>query len=127
MQVDDVNYSASVKVEFKDGSKTWLEVFKTNVEAGLSAMAESVRGRATLTVPRKNHYLAESGRVEGTGLEREVIFGSASVPYAGYQERGMAFDGSRVVRKYTTAGTGPRYLQNAFETVLKQGIGSYMK
>lgn len=127
MLVDDVNYSDSVKVEFKDGSKAWLGVFKANLESGLSAMAESVRGRATLTVPRKNHYLAESGRVEGEGLEREVIFGSESVPYAGYQERGMAFDGSRVVRHYTTAGTGSRYLQNAFETVLKQGIGSYMR
>lgn len=129
MLVNDVNYSDTINVEvdYKDNSKEWLTVFKTNVSSALGAMAESIRGRATMTVPRKNGYLAESGRVQGTGLEREVIFGSSSVPYAAYQERGMRFDGSRVVRNYTTPGTGSRYLQNAFESVIKEGFGRFMK
>lgn len=129
MLIDDVHYGDKIIVntEYKDTSKEWLSVFKMNVESALGAMAESVRGRATITVPRKNGYLAESGRVEGTGLERSVIFGSSSVPYAAYQERGMRADGSHIVRNYTTPGTGSRYLQNAFESVLKEGIRRFIK
>lgn len=129
MLTNDVHYSdtITVEMEYKDNSQEWLTVFRTNVESALGAMADSVRGRATMTVPRKNGYLAESGRVEGTGLERSVIFGSPSVPYAAYQERGMRADGSHVVRRYTTPGTGSRYLQNAFESVLKEGIRRFIK
>lgn len=126
-EYNDVHYSASVSVGYQDGSKAWVEVFKKNVESALGAMGESIRGRATLTVPRKNHYLAESGRVVGQGLEREVIFGSSSVPYAAYQERGMRADGSHIVRHYTTPGTGKDYLKNAFDSVIKEGIGRFMK
>lgn len=117
MQVNDVHYSATV----------WLNGFKDKVEQGIEAMAEAVLARSLITVPRKNGDLTNSGRVEGNGLERSVIYGGNEVPYAAYQERGERLDGSHKVQHYTTPGTGSRYLQNAFESVLKEGIGSYIR
>lgn len=129
MQVNDVHYSApiSVEVDMQDKSDLWLAVFQKNVESSLQAMADATLSRARMTVPRKNGYLSESGRTDGSGLERYVIFGNQSVRYAGYQERGMAYDGSRIVRHYTTPGTGSRYLQNAFKSVLGEGIQRFLK
>ena len=40
------------------------------------------------------------------------------VPYASYQERGMRADGSHVVRKYTTPGTGKDFAKNAVKETL---------
>lgn len=38
-----------------------------------------------------------------------VIFGT---PYAAYQHEGVRYDGSHVVKNYTTAGTGPKFLES---------------
>ena len=40
------------------------------------------------------------------------------VPYASYQERGNRADGSHVVRKYTTPGTGKDFAKNAVKETL---------
>lgn len=117
MQVNDVHYSANV----------WLEGFKDRLEQGIEAMADAVLARARITVPRKYGDLSDTGRVEGNGLEREVIYGDMDHRYAAYQERGERIDGSYKVKHYTTPGTGSRYLQNAFESVLNEGIRSYIK
>lgn len=41
------------------------------------------------------------------------------VPYASYQERGMRYDGSHVVRNYTTPGTGKEFAKKSVDKVLK--------
>lgn len=127
MQVDDVHYSAVVSAGYRDSSAYWLKNFESKVENAIESMADSVLARARITVPRKNGDLGNTGRVEGQGLTRLVIYGDENVRYAGYQERGMRIDGSRVVKHYTTPGTGSHYLRNAFESVLKEGIRSYIK
>lgn len=126
---NDTDYSASISVEVntKDKSDVWLKVFETNVKSALGAMADAIQSRALMTVPRKTGNLANSGRVGGQGLERTVTFGGGNILYGDYQERGMRIDGSRVVTHYTTAGTGARYLETAFDTVVKEGIGKYIK
>ena len=117
MQIDDVHYSATI----------WLDGFKDRVDNAIENMAEAVLARARITVPRKNGDLSDTGRVEGKDLIYEVIYGNEDVRYASYQERGMAYDGTRVVKHYTTPGTGSHYLFNAFDSVLKEGIRSYIK
>lgn len=126
---DDVNYALSVKIhgDYKDKSQVWMKVFKKNVEEAISAMGRAMVYRARMTVPYKTGMLSQTGRVEGRGLEREVVFGNEAVPYAAYQERGMRADGTHVVVNYTTPGTGSRYLRNAAESVLNEGIGKYLK
>ena len=129
---NDVSYSESFSIPTIPvrgnalNTEAYMKVFKTNLEIALNSMGEAILSRARVTVPYKSGELSASGRVEGQGLEREVIFGSGSVPYAAYQERGMRADGSHVVRNYTTPGTGKRYLRNAFDSVIKEGLGRFM-
>lgn len=124
MIISDVHYSENIKVDFK---KSWEVNFEQKIDNALNNMAETTLSRARMTVPRKTGRLSESGRVvSDKKLEKKVVFGSSDIKYAGYQERGMAIDGSRVVRNYTTPGTGSRYLLNAFESVLKEGIKNYL-
>lgn len=125
MKISDVHYSENLKIEF---NSDWTSDFENRIDIALNNMAETTLSRARMTVPRKTGRLSESGRVVSEKiLEKGVVFGNGSdVRYAGYQERGMALDGSRVVRHYTTPGTGSRYLLNAFESVLKEGIKNYL-
>ncbi len=46
--------------------------------------------------------------------------------YASYQERGKRADGTRVVKKYTTAGTGPHFAENAVKKSI-QNTGAIAK
>lgn len=124
MIISDVHYSENIKVDFKEA---WEVNFEQKIDNALNNMAETTLSRARMTVPRKTGKLSESGRVvSDKQLEKKVVFGNSDIKYAGYQERGMAIDGSRVVRNYTTPGTGSRYLLNAFESVLKEGIKNYL-
>lgn len=51
-----------------------------------------------------------------------------TVPYASYQERGSRYDGSRVVRRYTTPGTGSKFAENAVKKALEpQNLKKYIK
>lgn len=43
--------------------------------------------------------------------------------YASYQERGKRADGSRVVRKYTTPGTGPHFAEKAVQKTVTESHG----
>lgn len=130
MQIDDVHYSSNLSVSpitVSEGFEQYMARFKKSLESGLERMAQSVLNKAQMTVPYKTGELSDTGRVVGEGLERMVIFGDDDHQYAGYQERGMRIDGSRVVRNYTTPGTGSRYLYNAFEITLKEGLGRFMQ
>lgn len=42
-----------------------------------------------------------------------------TVPYASYQERGMRYDKSHVVRRYTTPGTGKEFAKKAVKKSLE--------
>lgn len=129
LELNDVNYIGVVKADLdvKDKTAEWLKVQKKNIENALGAMGRAVVYRARMTVPYKTGKLSQTGRVEETGgFSRTVVFGNVDTPYAAYQERGMRFDGSHVVRNYTTPGTGSRYLQTAAESVIKEGLKKYL-
>lgn len=50
-----------------------------------------------------------------------------TVPYAAYQERGKRFDGSHIVRNYTTPGTGKDFAKNAVKSVVTpQRLSKYL-
>lgn len=50
-----------------------------------------------------------------------------TVPYASYQERGKRFDGSHVVKNYTTPGTGKDFAKNAVKSVMTpQRLAKYL-
>lgn len=111
-------------VTFKDYSTAWLKVQQMNLNNAMTAMADAVMKNAMVTAPKLTGALRYSSRVRTTAdNSREVIFGSATVPYAHYQETG----GYGKIKHYTTPGTGPHYLENAGNAVAKRGIGVYLR
>jgi hypothetical protein len=65
--------------------------------------------------PHLHGQMKASARHEriGPGKYRIVV----PKAYAAYQERGMRYDGSHVVRHYTSPGTGKGWFNNALQTV----------
>lgn len=125
-----IKYSSSVgnfSSDYKDKSNAWLQVFKINIENAIGAMADSIKSKAQISVPFKSGALHDSARVEGSGMSREIIFGGNGINYGAYQERGERFDGTHIVRNYTTIGTNKNYLKNATEVVIKEGIKRYLR
>lgn len=57
------------------------------------------------------------GNVKKTVQGRDGII-EWRVPYASYQERGSRYDGSHVVRHYTTPGTGKEFAKKSVNKVL---------
>lgn len=110
-----------------DSKATAVEaMIKQNLTSAVSAMATAVLSTARMKAPKKDNHLRSSASVRGSGLQRDVVFGSMAVPYAAYQERGMRADGSHKVRHYTTPGTGAHYLEEAGDAIVKKGIQAYI-
>jgi len=94
-----------------------------NLSAAIYNMANAILQTSRMVAPMKTGRLRYSGQVTGYGLEREISY---NTPYAAYQERGMRKDGSHVVRRYTTAGTGAHYLEKTAEAIVQKGIQPYL-
>lgn len=119
----------SVSVTIKDNSQAILRMVEQNVSSALNAMATATVQRAKMLAPMSNKEtrgnLRNSGRVESEGtLEKAAVFGNGIVPYARYQEFGG--DGRRTIRNYTTPGTQAHYLEDAGESVAKEGLNKYL-
>lgn len=115
-----------VKIKSNSGAVS-LEIAE-NVSSAIRLMADAVKTNSRMVAPKKNNHLRSSAQTFSGGKFKKVVFyGSASVPYAAYQERGMRRDGTHVVRHYTTPGTHARFLEQAGDAVKKQGIGHYLK
>lgn len=114
-------------VHLTDNSGAWFNHQVSKANAALKLMGQAIMNRAKIKVPKKNHDLEESARVEGKNLEVKVVFGGDGLEYGGYQERGHRYDGSRQVRNYTTAGTGAHYLEESGKQVVEEGIKKWLR
>ena len=99
-------------------------VINQNLSSAVGAMANAILQTSKMVTPMKSGRLRYSGQVTGYGLEREISY---NTPYAAYQERGMRLDGTHVVRRYTTPGTGSHYLEKTAEAIVQKGIQPYIK
>lgn len=84
-------------------------------DVALGNMAEDIEMIAAFYGPVLNGRLIKSikkKRLSSTHWQVRV-----DLPYAAYQERGMRYDGTRVVKKYSTPGTGAHYLERAGRSV----------
>jgi len=99
------------KVTVDDNSKAFI---RRNLNMLDRVAARGVQDIAMLTsgrIPRKSGNLMD--RIETKKVDdghHQVVIDE---DYAAYQERGMRADGSRKVRKYTSAGTGPHALEKS--------------
>lgn len=120
---------ASVTVKIEDNSAAWLQRQTITMQGALRRMGMAIINLAEFTVPKDEDRLAESGHIEGIGNTIYCVYGDNSVRYAGAQEAGYRTgkNGERIVFKnYSTPGTGPHYLKNSGETVVKKGIKQYL-
>lgn len=82
----------------------------------LEKMGQDILVLSQAKVPKKDGALESSAVSEKRGDKSHRV--SYNEPYAGYQERGRRKDGSRVVKNYTTAGTGKDFLKKSGTTVV---------
>ncbi len=115
---------SSFTVEVTDNSASWLQKQEITMQRGLRKMGMAVINLATLTTPRKDGPLRESGHIEGMGNTIDCVFGDNNVRYAKVQEDGHR--GRVYFTHYTTPGTGPNFLENAGNTIAKKGIEPYL-
>lgn len=112
------------KVTIEDNSGRFITASTQLLDTALERMSFDVKQIATIRVPFKDNGLQKSADNKRLGLlKHRVVFDKE---YAAYQENARRKDGSRKVRKYTTPGTGPHYLENAAAQVTKDGI-NYLK
>jgi len=117
----------SMSVKLKDASNAWWSAEQVRNERALIAMANAVHAGARVTVPKKSNALDKSGRVEGRGNTRRIIFGGRGIAYGAVQERGYREgpNGRIYFKHYTTPGTGAHYLENAGKAAVGKGLVAY--
>ena len=92
--------------------------------AALPRMGASILTTAKFKTPLREGPLRASGRVENKPLETDVSFGNhGQVVYAAYQERGSQ---TGKPWNYTTPGTGPHFLADATDTVVRKGLEAFL-
>lgn len=98
------------------------------MERALARMRNDIFVLSQFKVPFKDGELKSSGDQKQMGrLHHRVLYGEQGAQdYASYQHRGMRKDGSRLVKRYTTAGTGKHFLTDAGKVVAPKS-GMYFK
>lgn len=93
--------------------------FRLDQELGRKAALVEIKAKARVPV--------DKGLLQSSGNHRRIRFGRFRIEfnkeYAAYQERGMRRDGTRVVKRYTTPGTGKDYLKSAAAEVIGAPFG----
>lgn len=95
-------------VKIIDKSKEFASRLSHNIDTMLSAMGVDILRLSKQKVPVERGQLQSSGII--TKKSTNVYQIQYNKKYASYQHRGSRKDGSRVVRNYTTSGTGSKYL-----------------
>lgn len=107
----------SVKVtdkmpEFIDKNTQVCEVVLTNMRRDMVNLIK-------IRQPYEGGEMMRQTYGEKTGpLKHRVII---NVEYASYQNRGMRYDGTRIVKNYTTPGTGKQFVEDAAENIYSHG------
>jgi len=110
-------------VMLQDSSKPWVEKQQQILRSGIKKMGLSILATARVITPKdEGGDLMASGRLFYPENGCTVVFGGGNIQYAQYQHRGMRKDGTRVVRHYTTPGTGKSYLKKAGDKVVEKGL-----
>jgi hypothetical protein len=98
-------------------------------------MAMDIERLAKMKVPVSNTKASGNKRGGGGHLQSSIYHERvrrgffrvvANKKYAAYQERGARIDGSRVVKKYSTPGTGKHWFKNAIDNT-KRNRDNYIR
>lgn len=115
-----------VKVE--DKMPSFVRMNEAAMERALKRMRNDIFVLSQFKVPKEDGELQASGEQMQRGrLKHRIQYGARGAQgYAGYQHRGMRKDGSRVVKRYTTAGTGKQFLSDSGKIIAPKS-GQYFK
>jgi hypothetical protein len=111
-------------MRIKDNTQNFIEKNSAMLDRMLERMAKDVLNLTKVKIPYK------SGNLQGLITQKRLNLLHHQVrideSYAAYQERGRRYDGSRIVKKYTTPGTGKDFMKKAGQSVARQFV-QYMK
>lgn len=111
-------------LKFTDNTKRFAGVNEKVMDTALAQMSLDVKILGIAKVPYKGGDLQRSAEHKRVGrLHHRTQFNE---DYAAYQERGKRRDGTHVVRRYTTPGTGKGFLKSAGMQVDRQKL-KYVK
>jgi len=111
------------KVKIEDNTMTVYLNKRLKASTFLSFLINDIVNVSKPKTPKKDGDLRAKIIKQVLGTKATLIWNRK---YAQYQERGMRRDGSRVIKKYTTPGTGANFAQNAVNQVSKN-IDKYVK
>ena len=101
-----------------------------NHSIAISKMAEAILSTSRMKAPKKDNHLRSSASIRASGqFKRDIVYGQGlerygkGYNYAAYQE----YKEKTAHSRYTTPGTGPHFLEQAGEAIVKKGIGAYLK
>lgn len=99
MSVQVIDFTPDIRNKTKQRASVFLRMICDNVVQ-----------ISTPKTPRDLGNLSRDVLRQVSGLHGSIEWRKV---YASYQERGKRADGSRVVKRYTTPGTGPHFAENA--------------
>ena len=102
-------------VSLHSNSSAWVALTKNNLASACGAMGNAILSQSRALAPYLTGQLRSDGRVEGSGTDRDVVFGDTRTPYA----RRRHFENNK------HPGT-LLYLQRGGDSVAKKGIKSYL-
>lgn len=104
-------------VKVIDNSDKIIDNLKYNVGIANRLILEDIHKNSNPHTPMKTSQLRRdiSKSVNIHTYTGTIIW---RVPYASYQERGSRYDGSHVVKNYTTPGTGKDFAKNAVKKTM---------
>lgn len=107
-----------MNIKIIDKIQDFVKENGTAIDRALNRMAVDIERLSKTRVPVRKGFLKASGRHERMGfMNYRTIFNKE---YAAYQEFGG--DGRRVIKNYTTPGTGKFYLKSSGDEIKKNAL-----
>lgn len=112
-----------------DSKATAVEaMIRQNLTSAVGAMANAILSTSRMKAPKKDNHLRSSATVRGSGLQRDIVYGQGLAAYGkGFNYAAYQENKEKTARShYTTPGTGPHFLEESGEAIVKKGIQVYI-
>lgn len=106
-----------MSIYITDNTPIILSQTRQRASIFLRVLCDNVVDIAKPKTPKDKGNLRQDILKIVTGLHGKIEWRKV---YAQYQERGSRKDGTHVVKKYTTPGTGPHYAENAVNKAIEK-------
>jgi hypothetical protein len=114
-----------MSIVFSDNSDLLMKRQRARIQITNRLLLEQIQAYANPITPmNKTVQLRNNVSKTIDGLSGIITW---KVPYASYQNRGRRYDGTHVVKHYTTAGTGKGFADTAVKIVVKKASSIYAK